>query len=452
MLRTDAVADLATLQRALEERFAYLKTNDVDHEALFAALRERLPPEVEPGWLGLELQKLLARFVDGHAAINVPPSPFGFLPFLTGWAGDGLVAYEADRSRLLDPERPFLSAIDGLPVTTWLEAAGRYVAAGSPQLVRREALRWLRAVRMLRRDLGLPERDDVEVVLTRAGGAAPRTLRLAVTEGLPRFGAWPRSESAVLDGDVGYLRLAQMRPEAADDVRTALTRFASTDGLVVDVRGNGGGTRDALLALLPALMAPEDTPRVVNVAAYRAWEGFPDDHLAARHLYPVDAARWSPAERAALDAFMPGFEPEWPLPAGEFSTWHAMVVSPAAAGQPAYRGRPVVVLMDAGCFSATDVFLSALKGVPNVTLLGEGSSGGSARAQVVELPASGLKARFASMASFQASGELFDGRGVRPDATVLPEPGSFLESGRDVALERALGVIRERAPERPRVP
>src|SRR5690606_26584914 len=40
LLRTDAVADLATLQRALEERFAYLKTNDVDHEALFAALRE----------------------------------------------------------------------------------------------------------------------------------------------------------------------------------------------------------------------------------------------------------------------------------------------------------------------------------------------------------------------------------------------------------------------------
>src|SRR5690606_41631497 len=56
---------------------------------------------------------------------------------------------------------------------------------------------------------------------------------------------------------------------------------------------------------------------------------------------------------------------------------------------------------------------SALKGLPNVTLVGEASSGGSARAQVVELPASGLKARFASMASFQASGELFDGRGVQ---------------------------------------
>src|SRR5690606_15679039 len=117
------------------------------------------------------------------------------------------------------------------------------------------------------------------------------------------------------------------------------------------------------------------------------------------------------------------------------------VASPAAAGEPAYRGRPVTVLMDAGCFSATDVFLSALKGLPNVTLVGEASSGGSARAQVVELPASGLKARFASMASFQASGELFDGRGVQPDVQVTPAPDYFLEGGRDLALERALGLV-----------
>ncbi|HZW27066.1 MAG TPA: S41 family peptidase [Trueperaceae bacterium] len=441
MQRADAIADLAFLERALEERFAYLKTTAVDHTALFEQLRQRLPEEVEPAWLGLELQKLLARFVDGHAAINVPPAPMGFLPFLTGAVGDALVAFEPDRSRLLDAERPFLVSLDGVPVQEWLAAAARYAARGSPQVVRREAQRWLRAVRMLRGDLGIEQTDAVEVVVAGAGGASPRSLRLAVTERLPQFGVWPRTESTLLEGNVGYLRLVQMRPEAADAVRAALERFASTAGLIVDVRGNGGGTRDALLELLPALLDPGDTPRVVNLAAFRAWDGFPDDHLAERHLYPVDAARWSPAERAALETFMEGFAPEWRPPEGEFSDWHAMVASPAAAGEPAYRGRPVTVLMDAGCFSATDVFLSALKGLPNVTLVGEASSGGSARAQVVELPASGLKARFASMASFQASGELFDGRGVQPDVQVTPAPDYFLEGGRDLALERALGLV-----------
>lgn len=121
-----------------------------------------------------------------------------------------------------------------------------------------------------------------------------------------------------------------------------------------------------------------------------------------------------------------------------------MVVPTAKNGEPNFRGRPVVVLMDGGCFSATDVFLSALKGLPGVVLVGEASSGGSARAQVVELPASGLKARFASMASFQASGELFDARGVQPNVEVTPHPNYFLLGGPDLALERGLKEIKVR--------
>lgn len=109
-----------------------------------------------------------------------------------------------------------------------------------------------------------------------------------------------------------------------------------------------------------------------------------------------------------------------------------------------YLDRPVVVLTDARCFSATDVFLAALKGLPNVTLVGEPSGGGSARAQVVELPASGLKVRLASMASFQPTGELFDGHGVQPDVLVRPRP-EFFVGGQDAVLERGLEILRRRS-------
>lgn|SRR5690554_1619188 len=111
-----------------------------------------------------------------------------------------------------------------------------------------------------------------------------------------------------------------------------------------------------------------------------------------------------------------------------------MVVSPAKEGEATFLGRPVVALMDAACFSETDVFLSALGALPNVLLVGEASGGGSARAQVVELPNSGVKARFASMVSFQASGELFDGIGVQPDVRVDVEPDYFLSNGTDHVL------------------
>lgn len=48
MNRDDAIADIAFLERALEERFSYLKTNGVDHAALFAELREKLPVQGSP--------------------------------------------------------------------------------------------------------------------------------------------------------------------------------------------------------------------------------------------------------------------------------------------------------------------------------------------------------------------------------------------------------------------
>lgn len=442
--RTDALKDVDFLEHALEDRFAYLHLGSVDHAALFSDLRGRLPEPVDPGRFGLELQQLMARFGDGHAAVNAPPSPRGFLPFLTDWAAEGLVAFEPDRSALLDPDRPYLVAIDGLAVAKWLTAAAAYVPVGSPQFVRRNSVRWLRAVQLLRSDLGLPLTDDLTVTLASGpDGRSPRTLRSAVAERSGLFGTWPRTESKLLGDDIGYLRLEAMTTEAAEELPVWMRRFARTTGLVIDVRGNGGGTRDALRALLPLLMEPGAEPMVVNVAAYRAWDGFPPDHLANRYLYPVDSGRWSRSESEALERFMPGFTPEWPLPGDQFSAWHAMVVKPAVddAGLR-YLGRPVAVLMDAACFSASDVFLSALKGLPNLTLIGEASGGGSARAQVVELPASGLKVRFASMASFQASGLLFDGRGVLPDVAVVPEPGFFV-GGRDAVLERGLEVVAE---------
>ena len=443
MQRDDVLADLDFLEHALEDRFAYLKTNGIDYAGLFEELRGNLPVDVELGESGLHLQKLLANFIDGHASVNVSPSPSGYLPFVTGSAGDELVALEADRSAFLDAERPFLLAIDGVPVQVWLRAAAEYVAAGSPQLVRRGSQRWLRAVQMLRQDMGLPTSDLIEVTLANANGDSPRVLHLEVAERPVQFGGWPRYETKRLEGNVGYLRLPRMRPEAAGHIRHSLEQFETTGGMVVDVRGNGGGSRDALRALLPALMEPDASARVVNVAAYRTWKGFPDDHLAARHLYPLSSVNWTHAEREALDSFMPGFQPEWQLPQEEFSEWHAMVVSPARRGEPVYRDRPVAVLLDAACFSATDVFLSALKGLPNVTLVGEPSGGGSALAQIVELPASGLKARFASMASFQASGQLFDGHGVQPDIEVTPEPDYYLEGGSDPVLDHAVALVHE---------
>lgn len=86
------------------------------------------------------------------------------------------------------------------------------------------------------------------------------------------------------------------------------------------------------------------------------------------------------------------------------------------------------MLQDSGCFSATDVFLAALKMVPGVTLMGEAGGGGSGAA-VRHTLASGITVRLSTMAPDQASGELFDGVGIHPHVLLDREASDLLVGG-----------------------
>ena len=106
-----------------------------------------------------------------------------------------------------------------------------------------------------------------------------------------------------------------------------------------------------------------------------------------------------------------------------------------------YEELPVIVLQDAGCFSATDIFLAGMRELPGVLTLGQTSSGGSARSRWHRLERTGLEFCCASMASWQPTGEFFDGNGVKPDVEVLPLPRDFLAGGADTQLARALEIL-----------
>lgn len=131
------------------------------------------------------------------------------------------------------------------------------------------------------------------------------------------------------------------------------------------------------------------------------------------------------------------------MPADQFSDWHYMVLSRLDNPDIYHYKKPVVVLMNAKCFSATDIFLAGLKGMRNVTLLGVPSGGGSARSQDVALGASPFVVTIASMASFQRDGKLFEGNGVQPDVVVAPVPQYHIGGG-DNALEETVKRIKGR--------
>ena len=275
------------------------------------------------------------------------------------------------------------------------------------------------------------------VELVSKDGKKTRTLELKPTDRKPTYREWPRSESRLLDDNLGYLRLARMDNRAVEEVYRWMPRFHETDGLIVDVRGNGGGSREALLALAGFLLGDKESPWVGNFAVYRKSSKFDEDHLAKRFMRRLDSAEWTPEQRLAIDRAFATFKPEWQVPDG-FSKWHALVLDRTGHPQEFPYTQEVVILSDAGCFSATDIFLGALEIHPRVTLVGTPSSGGSARSQRFTLDHSLIEVRCASMASFRPNGWLYDGRGIEVDIEVHPDPTFFIEGGRDDVLLAAM--------------
>ena len=396
--------------------------------------------------LAAELQKVLARFIDGHAGVSGATSGFrdGFLPFLIVPSGDRFVAIEPDRSRLLAEGHPFITSIDGVSFDRWLEAAAPYVMSGSLQYRRRIALRLIRSVEQFRFELGLATGQPLVVELSDAAGRSTVTLQRDIAARISTYGLWPPlMEPRVIDGEIGYVRLPSMNKAAVERLRAWFPRFADTKGLIIDVRGNGGGIRTPILELAAHLLDVTDDPRIGSVAKYQLASDLPPDHLSgSRYVYRQDSPRFTERERRAILDFQRSFQPEWIPPPDQFSDWHYLVLTKEAGDERMIYRQEVVILMDEYCFSATDIFLGTFKGWPRLTLIGRASGGGSARSLSFQLPNSRLTVRCASMASFQPNGLLYDTHGIEPDIEVEVPPAYYLKGGPDVILERALTYLR----------
>jgi len=434
--------DLAEFQSELEARWAYVETNGVDLEAAVEGVRSRAGDDgISVQELGIELEKIIALFIDGHAGVRNADYPGGYLPLLVSLSGDRLVAYREDRRSLVDPDHPYLIEIDGLPVEEWLRVAQVFHPVGSAQYRRRQGARMLRRLQFLRGEFQRPKAPTAEIGLSNHNGSSTAKLTVPISDDQPQYGTWPMRGSALIPGDIGYLRISAMRDWQVGEIDQWMNHFRDAKGLIVDVRGNGGGSRDALRALFPYLMGEDDRPWVMNVGKFRLHEDREPHHMTRRFMYPADSVHWTAAERESIEEFMVNWQPEWVPPATKFSDWHFMVMSRRINSRAYHFDKPMVILLDYSCFSATDIFVSAFKGWPNVTLVGTPSGGGSALSQTFELSKSHLQIRHASMASFQRSGRLHDGNGTEPDIRVEPVPEFFLKHGRDNQLETALQVL-----------
>lgn len=193
----------------------------------------------------------------------------------------------------------------------------------------------------------------------------------------------------MLDNDIGYIRITSFNAKTSDQFSAALDRIKSrrAKALIIDIRHNGGGLVSALKPMLNRLI-----PAAV-VAASETADG------ARKTLIETDSEE-------SLDI-------------------------------------PVVVLVDGGTASASEIFAVALRDEQGARLIGTQTYGKAVIQSTYEF-SDGSALTIPTAAIIPSKSSSYNGVGLKPDFVVeLPEGVSFdtLTRESDTQLQKALEIL-----------
>lgn len=258
-------------------------------------------------------------------------------------------------------------------------------------------------------------------------------------------GALPMKAHIYEDLNIGYVSVETFMktedPTAQFD--KVFGAMKDTAGLIIDVRGNGGGVGPwgVLLASYLAGDGPngsymerrwsETFFRMVfssnNVPPAQYEPIFTDPEMMHAVLGQFGVKMTLDEVKAHfVDGHYQPFELRMPLRAGD-------------AGIPPYD-KPVVALVDGGCYSTTDIFLTLLRDFDRVTLVGSPNGAGSGSPIPMVLPTLGIKVMVPHARAYPPSGRMIEGRPLPVDYPVEPTQDDLI-SGTDRTLATGLAVL-----------
>lgn len=258
-----------------------------------------------------------------------------------------------------------------------------------------------RHLRALRRLLTGPEGSRMAFTFERADGT-----RFDATLTRKRLSTRPASSHRVLPGGFGYLRLTQWTIGATAHALEGIDALKDTPGLIIDLRGNPGGSVHAVNSVLARFFAEHaDLGRVTT-----------------RTGRPVSLL---------------------------FGTVEIIKLKSEVEGNKNAYTKPVVILLNAGSASGSELFAGEMQAANRAVVVGQPSCGcllgflGYTR-----IPGGGELA-YSEVGFVLANGQKIEGRGVVPNH-VVPLTVADLRLGRDRTLETAQEVLSTLVANKPR--
>lgn len=246
-------------------------------------------------------------------------------------------------------------------------------------------------------------------------------------------------------GEFGYIRIFSFNvddPAAFLDEFTRLVELLPPDGLIIDVRGNGGGhiyASEGLLQLLTPLEITPEPTQFINTAL--------NGRICDRHktnIVGIDLGPWLDSIRRSVET-------------GAIYSRGYPITPPGFANERGqkYHG-PAVLVTDARCYSATDIFAAGFKdhGIGHILGIDDNTGAGGANVwthgllrELLRRPApadpdtpyktlpNGANMRVAIRRTLRVgeqSGTPVEDLGVRPDSRYSLSRVDLLESNREL--------------------
>jgi hypothetical protein len=201
------------------------------------------------------------------------------------------------------------------------------------------------------------------------------------------------SHDLFVDQNIAYVRYSSFSSSVTnDEMNFILNKYKNTEGLIFDVRANGGGSVTNVFNILGHFI---DHKTFIYDSYIKTGKGHED---------------FSGAEKAFIEP---------------------------SNGSRYFK--PVVVLTDRGSYSATSFFSLGVRAIENMTIIGDTTGGGLGAPNGGQLP-NGWTYRFSITQTISHDGKNLE-NGVPPDIQIDLDPNEAL-NGIDTILERAISFIK----------